>query len=170
MERHKSPKELENESNIEKLKAEVLEMYAKEREKEREEAIENYFSHKDLKFVNEYIVFLTQLNLYLNHFPRHEKFALSSQIRNRAYEVYELMIQSRKKWHKKTSLTNLDMSLELLKMDIYLAYKLGYFDYSKECKEGIKGAKRYGILQLMLSKIGAQVGAWIKVARENENW
>ena len=80
------------------------------------------------------------------------------------------MIQSRKKWHKKTSLTNLDMSLELLKMDIYLAYKLGYFDYSKECKEGIKGAKRYGILQLMLSKIGAQVGAWIKVARENENW
>ena len=121
MERHKSPKELENESNIEKLKAEVLEMYAKEREREREKAIENYFSQKDLKFVNEYIVFLTQLNLYLNHFPRHEKFALSSQIRNRAYEVYELMIQSRKKWHKKTSLTNLDMSLELLKMDIYLA-------------------------------------------------
>lgn len=31
------------------------------------------------------------LNIYLNHFPKHEKYALCNQIRNTAYEVYNLI-------------------------------------------------------------------------------
>lgn len=31
------------------------------------------------------------LNIYLNHFPRHEKYALCNRIRNTAYEIYDLI-------------------------------------------------------------------------------
>lgn len=38
------------------------------------------------------------LNIYLNHFPNHEKYALSNQIRNTAYNVYGLELEL-SHWH-----------------------------------------------------------------------
>jgi hypothetical protein len=32
------------------------------------------------------------LNIYLNHFPRHERHALAGRIRNTAYELYDLSV------------------------------------------------------------------------------
>lgn len=41
------------------------------------------------------------LNIYLNHFPRHEKYALANRVRNTAYEVYELIMEGQTYliWH-----------------------------------------------------------------------
>ena len=47
-------------------------------------------------FVRKYIDFLKQLNLYLNHFPRHEKYALCQSIRQDAYNVFDLMVEGQK--------------------------------------------------------------------------
>lgn len=44
----------------------------------------------DVKFTD----FAKQMNLYLNHFPRHEKYGLSQQIRVKAYEVYGFIVES----------------------------------------------------------------------------
>ena len=41
------------------------------------------------------VLMLKQLNKYLNHFPRSEKYGLSLQIRTAAYEVYGLVVESR---------------------------------------------------------------------------
>jgi len=41
------------------------------------------------------------LNIYLNHFPRHEKFALALQIRQTAYRVFDLMVECQKRYFKK---------------------------------------------------------------------
>ena len=45
-----------------------------------------------------FVEFAKLLNVYLNHFPKHEKFALSNRIRNTAYEVYELMMEGQKRY------------------------------------------------------------------------
>ncbi len=37
------------------------------------------------------------LNVYLNHFPVHEKYALSNQIRKTAYALYDFITEGQKK-------------------------------------------------------------------------
>jgi hypothetical protein len=54
---------------------------------------------------------LKLLNVYLNHFPKHEKYALANQIRNTAYEIYDLIAEGQKRYYKKTSLTQMDIAL-----------------------------------------------------------
>ena len=72
--------------------------------------------HDEAKLDVKFIDFAKQMNLYLNHFPKHEKFGLSQQIRNAAYEVYGFIVESQKRYMKKTSMTNLDIAHEQLRM------------------------------------------------------
>lgn len=44
------------------------------------------------------------LNIYLNHFPKHEKYALASRIRDTAYEMYDYITESQKRYHKSSSM------------------------------------------------------------------
>ena len=46
-----------------------------------------------------FMEFIKLLNVYLNHFPKHEKYALCSSIRNTAYKVYDLIVESQKGEH-----------------------------------------------------------------------
>lgn len=104
------------------------------------------------------------LNLYLNHFPKHEKFGLALKIRNVAYEVYELIVESQKRYHKKTTLTNLDIKHEQLRMLIRLAFELGYFNFKGKGSEksGETGRKRYLAISDKVDEIGRIIGGWIK--------
>ncbi len=47
------------------------------------------------------------LNVYLNHFPKHERYALCNRIRNTAYDIYDLITEGQKRYYKKTTLTSL---------------------------------------------------------------
>ena len=44
-----------------------------------------------------YLEMVRLLNVYLNHFPKHEKYALASIIRNTAYEIFDLITECQKK-------------------------------------------------------------------------
>ena len=77
--------------------------------------------HDEAKLDVKFIDFARQMNLYLNHFPKHEKFGLSQAIRCKAYEVYGFIVESQKRYQKKTSLTNLDICHEQLRMLLRLA-------------------------------------------------
>lgn len=57
--------------------------------------------HDEAKLDVKFIDFAKQMNLYLNHFPKHEKFGLCQQIRNSAYEVYGYIVESQKRYQKK---------------------------------------------------------------------
>jgi 23S rRNA-intervening sequence protein len=50
---------------------------------------------------------IMQLNVNLNHFPRHEKHGLCLQIRNCAYSVLKGLVECEKRYHNKTSLNRL---------------------------------------------------------------
>lgn len=121
-----------------------------------------------------FMEFAKLLNIYLNHFPRHEKYALSNRIRNSAYEVYELIMEGQKRYFKKTTLTNLDIAHERLRMQIYLAYELGYLRFKdgrrvEHSPEQLE-QKRLNAISEQVDEIGRLIGGWIKKLRDENKW
>src|SRR3990172_3589792 len=102
------------------------------------------------------------MNIYLNHFPKHEKFALANRIRSTAYEVYDLISEGQKRYLKKTTLTNLDIAHEKLRMQICLAHELGYFGYADgrriEKSHDEQEAHRYLTISAMIDEFGKMIG------------
>jgi hypothetical protein len=112
------------------------------------------------------------MNTYLNHFPRHEKYALAQEIRSAAYDVYAMIQEAQKRYHKKTTLTNLDIRHEQLRMFISLANELGYFEFrggerSTERPEAL-AAKRYLALSRHVDELGRMIGGWIAAERAKD--
>lgn len=125
----------------------------------------------DIQLYRKFIETAKLLNIYLNHFPKHEKFALANKIRNTAYQVYDLVVEGNKKYHKKTTLTALDIAHEQLRMQLYLAHELGYFGYRRgmidlDDRPDI-GAKRWITISRLVDELGRMIGGWIKCEREN---
>jgi four helix bundle protein len=124
----------------------------------------------DTKFIN----FSKQMNLYLNHFPRHEKYGLCQQIRRTAYEVYGYIVESQKRYHKKTSMANLDICHEQLRMFVRLAFELGYFEFTDgsktdEEKDRMKVAvHRYLTISLMVDELGRLIGGWLEADKAKQ--
>jgi len=114
--------------------------------------------------VNKMTDFIKLANVNLNHFPRHEKYGLSQQIRNAMYDIYNLIIEGEKRYHKKTSLTELDVKHQQLRMMIKLAYELGYFEYhnGKTQRSQTETDRRYLALNSLVNEVGAMIGGWIK--------
>jgi len=50
--------------------------------------------HSEATLDRKFIEFAKLMNIYLNHFPAHEKYGLSLQIRTAAYDVYALIAVS----------------------------------------------------------------------------
>jgi len=60
-----------------------------------------YVGRPRSSYVSEICGISKLMNVYLNHFPKHEKYALANRIRNTAYEVYELIMEGQKRYFKK---------------------------------------------------------------------
>lgn len=127
--------------------------------------------HSEAALNQKFIGFAKQLNLYLNHFPRFEKYALSNRIRATAYELYDLVTEAQKRYYKKTTLTNLDIVHEKLRMQLHLANDLGYFDFKAGKRESITDGKhRYVTISAMVDELGKMIGAWIRTIKEENRW
>lgn len=122
-------------------------------------------THDEAKLDVKFIAFAKQMNLYLNHFPKHEKFGLSQAIRCKAYEVYGFVIESQKRYQKKTSLTSLDICHEQLRMLLRLAHELGYFAFKDGALPDSGAEKtathRYLVISRLVDELGRMVGGWI---------
>lgn len=110
------------------------------------------------------------LNIYLNHFPKHERYSLAGRIRNTAYEMYDLISAAQKRYYKKTSLTELDIVHERLRMQIYLAYELGYLNYKDGKHAGNLEANRVRAIGGLVDELGKMIGGWIKKIKEDNKW
>lgn len=108
------------------------------------------------------------INIQLNHFPKHEKYALSQEIRSAAYDVYCILVECKKRYHNKTTLTKLDVRHEQLRMLINLAFELGYFEYhnSKQGRQQSESQRRYTAVSILINELGAMIGGWIKHANK----
>lgn len=128
--------------------------------------------HSEANLNQRFIETARQINLYLNHFPRHEKYALAQQIRVALYDVYALIVEAQKRYHKKTTLTNLDIRHEQLRMFVNLAHSLGYFRYrdgqsSAETPEA-DAIHRHLVLSRMIDELGRMIGGWLRLAEGQE--
>lgn len=123
--------------------------------------------HSEAGLDRKFVGLAKLLNLYLNHFPRHEKFGLSLEIRRAAYDVYGLIVECQKRYHKKTTLTQLDIRHEQLRMLIRLANELGYFGF-KDGKRDLsdRAEHRYLALSRLVDELGRMIGGWIVADRD----
>jgi four helix bundle protein len=123
--------------------------------------------HDEAKLDSKFTDFARQMNLYLNHFPKHEKYGLALEIRRAAYDVYSFIVEAQKRYHKKTAITNLDVRHEQLRMLLRLAHALGYFEF----KDGQHhhpekdGEHRYLVISRMVDELGRMIGGWIVAER-----
>lgn len=126
--------------------------------------------HSEAQLNRRFVEMAKLLNIYLNHFPRHEKYALSTRIRNTLYQVYDYITEGQKRYHKKTTLTNLDISHEQLRMQLHLANELGYFrfrDGKTDDKDPDQLAQhRYTAISRLVDEIGRMIGGWIQADRD----
>ena len=122
--------------------------------------------HSEAVLNRKFIQMMKLLNIYLNHFPRYEKYALSNTIRNTAYGIYDLITECQKRYYKKTSLTELDVKHQKLRMQVYLANELNYFSF-KDGKQSssVDASKRFLALSSLIDEIGKIIGAWINKLR-----
>jgi len=123
--------------------------------------------HAEAQLNVKFFEFAKLMNVYLNHFPKSEKFGLAQFIRVAAYDLYSLIIECQKRYHKKTTLTALDVKHEQLRMLIGLANELGYFGFSAGAVDDTRlglspGVRRYLALSRLVDELGRMIGGWIK--------
>lgn len=121
--------------------------------------------HSEAQLDRKFSEFAKLMNVYLNHFPKHEKYALAQQIRTTAYDVYGLIVEAQKRYHKKTTLTTLDIRHEQLRMFLRLAHELGYFRF-KDGKQSEEtptrlADHRYLAISNLVDELGRMIGGWI---------
>lgn len=126
--------------------------------------------HSEAQLDRRFVEMVRLLNTYLNHFPKHEKYGIALEIRRAAYSLYALIVEAQKRYHKKTTLTNMDIAHEQLRMFVRLANELGYFEF----KDGVNEAgaatavRRYTALSARIDEIGRMIGGWMQADREKQ--
>lgn len=126
--------------------------------------------HDEAKLDQKFMEFVKLMNIHLNHFPNHEKYGLALEIRRAAYAVYGLIVESQKRYHKKTALSGLDVEHEKLRMFIRLSHTLGYFEFKDgrraEKSPVAQGEQRYLALSRLVDELGRMIGGWIVAERQ----
>lgn len=126
--------------------------------------------HSEAELNRHFVEMAKLMNIYLNHFPRFEKYALCQSIRSAMYDVYALIVEAQKRYHKKTTLTSLDIRHEQLRMFVNLAYSLGYFQFKDGSAEGGESLAehRYLAISRLIDELGRMIGGWIVHENQRE--
>lgn len=90
-------------------------------------------------------------HIMVKQFPKHERFLMASKIRELGYELFENAITVNKKFHKKTTLSELNVKHEVLRQFINLSYELKYID-----------AQKHRVSQTKVDEVGKLIGTFIK--------
>ena len=90
----------------------------------------------------------------LQQYPRVERYALCTDIRQTLTTIERLVIVAWKRYHKKTTLHDLDIELEVLRMLLRKSLRLKYITPHK-----------YEIWSRQVNEIGRMVGGWIRSVR-----
>jgi hypothetical protein len=71
--------------------------------------------------------------------------------------------EAQKRYHKRTTLTQLDVRHEQLRMLLLLAHELGLFNFSKGKQDPDKpGDHRVLVILRLVDELGRMIGGWLK--------
>ena len=90
----------------------------------------------------------------LRNFPKAEKHVLSAEIRQSMFRLLRHVIVVNRRYHKKTTMQDLDAELDLLRSLVRLSMDLGLLPF-----------RQYEIWACHLAEIGRMVGGWMAWAR-----
>ena len=107
--------------------------------------------HAEASLHRKLVLFAVQLEGYLAHFPNCHKYTLTQALRQAFIDVYNLTTEAQKRYHKKTTLQDLDAELDLLRSQVRMAKNMGYIDF-----------KKYEHWSRLNDEIGRMVGGWVK--------
>ena len=126
--------------------------------------------HSEAQLDRKFLEFMKLLTLYLNHFPKSEKYGLALELRRAACDVYALIVECQKRYHKKTTLTQLDIRHEQLRMFVRLAHELGYFGFKDGTHDDdtTRAAHRYLTLSRLVDEMGRMIGGWMIADRAKD--
>lgn len=86
----------------------------------------------------------------LNAYPKYERFVLAADIKRCMDQAMERTIEANKKYHKKTTLQELDVEIDKLRKYVRLSYRLKYIDF-----------KKYKQWSEQVNEIGRMLGGWM---------
>ena len=112
---------------------------------------------KDLKIQQKTYDMILYADKCLKQFPNYEKHVMAADIRRTMYGLLRLIIRANKKYYKKTTLEELDIELDSLRMQIRLAAdpELRYLPI-----------KKYEHWSKLLNEIGRMLGGWMKSTKK----
>ena len=93
----------------------------------------------------------------IEQFPKSQKFSLAQDMKKCLDAIMRYVIAANKKYTKKTTLQELDIENEALKIYIRMAFELGYLP-----------PKKYEIWSGMAVEVGKMIGGWIKAAWDSQ--
>lgn len=126
--------------------------------------------HAEASIHRKLILFAAQMEGYLAHFPNCHKYTLTRGLRQAYLDVYNLTTEAQKRYHKKTTLIQLDVRHEQLRMMIHLAHELGLFGYSAGRKDAENpGEHRFLVMLRMIDELGRMIGGWVKSEIQGAN-
>ena len=91
-------------------------------------------------------------HIAIRQFPKMERHVLGAEIRTTMWQVLRLIVICNKRYHKKTTLQELDAEIDLLRSQVRMAKNLNYLDF-----------KKYENWARLNDEIGRMTGGWIKV-------
>ncbi|MED4977235.1 diversity-generating retroelement protein Avd [Heyndrickxia faecalis] len=106
---------------------------------------------EDLKIIQKTYDMIVYGYSALRQYPKSEKHTLAADTKKSMFELLELMIRANKKYHKKTTLQDIDIELDKLRYLVRLGNALGFLPF-----------KKYEIWSRMLTEIGKMLGGWMK--------
>lgn len=109
---------------------------------------------EELIIYKQYVELICYTEIILEKFPKKERFALVSTIKNNTYEGLKNIIKAYKiydKGEKLDALTNLDIDMKMLKALIRLSYKNKYIS-----------VRNYTAWSKKISNICNMLGGWIR--------
>ena len=85
----------------------------------------------------------------MRNFPKQEKHVLCAEIRRTMLNLLRLIIICNKRYHKKTTMQDLDAELDLLRSQVRLSMELKYLSM-----------RQYEIWARQVNEIGRMIGGW----------
>src|SRR5690554_2503288 len=92
----------------------------------------------------------------MRNFPKSEKHVLCAEIRQAMYGLLRLVIVVNRRYHKKTTIQDLDAQLDLLRSLVRISHELGFLPF-----------KQYEKWAKMNAEIGRMIGGWLSSARSS---
>ena len=86
----------------------------------------------------------------LRQFPKSEKHVLSAEIRQSMFSLLRLIIVCNRRYHKKTTMQDMDAELDILRSLVRLSMELKFLPF-----------RQYETWSRLINEIGCMIGGWM---------